>query len=339
MKRAVITGESRGGVVHTVTPEPLENWVLVKIQVAPLCTEYKGFLAGHKADYLGHEASGEVVEIAQPGRVQVGDRVAVMPGFSCGVCDLCRSGDYIHCKTPADFVAFTGSNEGMATLAQYMLKPDWLLVPIPDDMSFEHGAMACCGLGPTYGALERLQVRGGERLLITGLGPVGLGGIICAQHMGAEIIALESNPYRISKAEELGVKNVINLRDDNAMEHILDLTQGNGVDRAIDCSGSPTAHRFCIDALRRKGHLAFVGESSGETALSISRDMIRKGIELKGSWHYNMKGVYDIMRIISDNRLKINQLITHKFPIDEIQHAWETQVSGECGKVLIEPWN
>ena len=157
--------------------------------------------------------------------------------------------------------------------------------------------------------------------------------------MGAEIIALESNPYRISKAEELGVKNVINLRDDNAMEHILDLTQGNGVDRAIDCSGSPTAHRFCIDALRRKGHLAFVGESSGETALSISRDMIRKGLELKGSWHYNMKGVYDIMRIISDNRLKINQLITHKFPIDEIQHAWETQVSGECGKVLIEPWN
>ena len=338
MKRAVILGKKQGGVVETDVPRPVADWVLIKIHAAPLCTEYKGFAAGSKGDYLGHEASGEVVEVAQPGRVKVGDRVAVMPQYPCGGCALCRSGDYIHCEHVVDFTAFTGSPEGQATLAQYLLKPDWLLTPIPDGMSFEHGAMACCGLGPTYGALDRLGVRGGETVLITGLGPVGLGGVICATHMGAEVIAVESHPYRTARAKELGAEHVIDPADEYAVEHIRDLTGGIGVDKAVDCSGSPAAHRLCIDALRRRGSLAFVGESGGDTRLVVSPDMIRKGIELKGSWHYNMKGAHDIMGIIARNEKKLDRFITHHFPIDEIQRAWETQVTGECAKVVIQPW-
>lgn len=338
MKRAVIRGKSQGGVVETEVPRPVEDWVLVKIHAAPLCTEYKGFAAGNRAEFLGHEAAGEVVEVAQPGRVKVGERVAVMPGYPCGGCTLCRSGDYIHCENAVDFAAFTGSDEGSATVAQYMLKPDWLLTPIPDGMSYEHGAMACCGLGPTYGALDRLGIRGGETVLITGMGPVGLGGVICATHVGADVIAVESHPYRKAKARELGAGHVIDPGDGRAVEHIRDLTGGAGVDKAVDCSGSPAAHRLCIDALRRRGSLAFVGESGADTRLVVSDDMIRKGIDLKGSWHYNMKGAHDIMGVIARNRQKLDRFITHLFPIDEIQRAWETQVSGECAKVVIRPW-
>ena len=119
----------------------------MKIHSAPLCTEYKAFLGGHKAEYLGHEAAGEVVDVAQPGQVKVGDRVAVMPQYPCGSCDLCLSGEYIHCQNSTDFAEFTGSREGSATVAQYMLKPDWMLVPIPDGVSYDHGSMACCGPG------------------------------------------------------------------------------------------------------------------------------------------------------------------------------------------------
>ncbi len=338
MKRAVILGKNHGGTVEADEPKPKEDWVPIKIHAAPLCTEYKGFAAGHRADFLGHEAAGEVVEVAQPGLVRAGDRVAVMPQYPCGGCALCRSGDYIHCENVVDFAAFTGSDEGKATLAQYMLKQDWLLTPIPEGMSYEHGAMACCGLGPTYGALDRLRLRGGETVLITGMGPVGLGGVICASHMGAEVIAVESHPYRKAKARELGAAHVICPRDEHAAERIRELTGGTGVDKAVDCSGSPTAHRFCIDALRRRGSLAFVGESGADTRLVVSDDMIRKGIDLKGSWHYNMKGAHDIMGIIDRNRKKVDRLITHVFSIDEIQRAWETQVSGECGKVVIRPW-
>ena len=66
--------------------------------------------------------------------------------------------------------------------------------------------------------------------------------------------------------------------------------------------------------------------------------MLRKGIDLKGSWHYNMKGALAIMGVIARNREKLDRFITHQYPIDEIQRAWETQVSGECAKVVIQPW-
>ena len=339
MKRAAIFGKNDAGIVEAAVPVPRENWVLIKIHAAPLCTEYKGFAAGHRTDYLGHEAAGEVVEVAQPGQVKVGDRVAVMPQYPCGGCALCRSGDYIHCEHVVDFTAFTGSDEGRATLAQYMLKPDWLLTPIPDGMSYEHGAMACCGLGPTYGALDRLRLRGGETVLVTGMGPVGLGGVICASHMGAEVIAVESHPYRKAMAAELGAAHVIDPGDEHAGERIRALTGGIGVDKAVDCSGSPSAHRFCIDALRRRGSLVFVGESGADTRLVVSDDMIRKGIDLMGSWHYNMKGAHDIMGIIARNRKKLDRFITHVYPMDEIKRAWEKQVSGECAKVVVRPWS
>ena len=84
MKRAVILGKEQGGIVEAAVPKPKENWVLIKIHAAPLCNEFKGFSAGNPESYLGHEASGEVVEVAQPSRVKVGDRVAVMPGQGSG---------------------------------------------------------------------------------------------------------------------------------------------------------------------------------------------------------------------------------------------------------------
>ena len=98
------------------------------------------------------------------------------------------------------------------------------------------------------------------------------------------------------------------------------------------------AHRLAIDVLRRKGELAFVGESGAETPITVSPDMIRKGIVLRGSWHYNMRDVNRMMRIISQLGDQLDKFITHTFPIDQIQQAWETQVSGECAKVVIKPW-
>ena len=151
MKKAVILGERQAGLVDAPDPRPIENWALVKVHAAPMCTEYKAFVHGDKADFLGHEAAGEVVEIAQPGRVKVGDRVVVMPQYPCGKCPLCVSGDYIHCEQCVDFAAFTGGPEGSATYAQYLLKPDWLLPAIitgvPTSAGRVAARLAAWGLG------------------------------------------------------------------------------------------------------------------------------------------------------------------------------------------------
>ncbi len=209
MQKAAIFGPRQAGLVEAPMPEAKENWALVKIHSAPMCTEYKAFVDGRVSSAHGHEAAGEVVDVAQPGRVKVGDRVVVMPQYPCGTCDLCLAGDYIFCEQTVDFAAFTGGEEGRATMAQFLLKPDWLLVPIPDDVSYDHASLACCGLGASFGAYQRLGTGAFDTVLVTGLGPVGLGAVVNGRYRGARVIGVESNPWRAQRALELGAEVVI----------------------------------------------------------------------------------------------------------------------------------
>jgi threonine dehydrogenase-like Zn-dependent dehydrogenase len=336
MRNVEITGERQVAVVDRPKPKAAEDMVVVRITVAPMCTEYKAYRAGHKVTNLGHEAAGEVVEVAQPGRVRVGDRVVVMPLYACGACPLCLSGDYIHCRRSVDVAAVTGTPWGTATYAEYLVKSDWMLLPIPEDLETRHAAMACCGLGPTFGAMQRLRVDAFDTVLITGMGPVGLGGVINGVYRGARVIAVESHPYRAKLAGELGAAAVLDPGDPGARQKILDLTGGVGVDKAIDCSGAAAAQRLLIDATRRRGQVAFVGEG-GEVSLHVSNDMLRKGLTLHGSWHFNLADAPRLMQAIRAVRDRIDRLVTHTFPLDRVQEAFELQLTGECGKVLLLP--
>ncbi|MCY3866805.1 MAG: zinc-binding dehydrogenase [Chloroflexi bacterium] len=339
MKQVAVIGKKQADVTVAGKPRAMGNWVVVKVRAAPMCTEYKAFAAGASYPLWGHEAAGEVAEVAQPGRVKVGDRVVVMPMNACGCCALCLDGDYIHCQDAIDFAALHGSADGLGTMAQYLLKQDWMLVPIPDGMSYNHAAMACCGLGPTFGAMQLMEVDRHDTLLVTGLGPVGLGGVVNGVYRGARVIGVDSIKYRAEKALELGASAVVNPLEGDALQQILDLTSaGRGVDKAIDCSGVVAAHRLCIDAARRKGAVAFVGECGDDTPLRISPDMIRKGLRLIGSWHFNMADTPRMMQMIGEIGDQLDKLITHRFSIDDIQSAWETQLSGQCGKVILQPW-
>ena len=339
MKRVVVKGKQEAGIVEGPGPKAKENWVVVKIHAAPMCTEYKAFAAGVNHDHFGHEAAGEVVEVAQPGKVKVGDRVVVMPQNPCGKCTYCLAGEYIHCQDSLDFSAIHGSRDGSATMAQYLVKQDWMLVPIPDGVSYDHASMACCGLGPTFGAFQQMQVDRYDTLLITGLGAVGLGGIVNAHYRGTRVIGVEANKWRAQRALELGAEAVIDPTDPDALQQILALTKnGRGVDKAADCSGVVAAHRLCIDATRRKGQVSFIGESSADTPLRISPDMIRKGLVLMGRWHYNLADTPRMMAMIADLGPKLDKLISHTFPIDQIQDAWTTQLSGDCAKMILKPW-
>lgn len=336
MKVAAITGAKQCALVDKPDPKPGKDFVVVKVTVAPMCTEYKAYAGGWAGDCLGHEAAGEVVAVAQPGRVAVGDRVVVMPLSPCGACEHCLDGQYIHCLHGVDPVALTGSGAGNATYAQYLVKADWMLLPIPAGVSTAHASLACCGLGPTFGAMRRMKVDPFDTVLITGLGPVGLGGVICARYHGARVLAVESNPYRAELARRLGAEAVVAPGPD-ALKQLLDLTGGAGPDKAVDCSGHPDAQRLMIDALCRRGQACFVGEA-GDLTLRVSGDMIRKGITLHGQWHWPMNQTPRMMRMIADVPDQLNKLITHTFPMSKVKDAWELQLTGNCGKVLLDPW-
>lgn len=337
MKKAVILGERRAGLVEVPTPQPKEDWALVKVTVAPMCTEYKLFVAGRQAQFLGHEAVGEVVEIAQPGKVRVGDHVVVMPQYPCGECELCLSGDYIHCEHVLDFEAFTGSPEGRAAYAQYLLKPSWLLPRIPDGVSYERASLSLCALGPSFGAFDAMAVDAFDTVLITGLGAVGLGAVVNAKFRGARVIGVESIPYRVERARMLGADVVLDPGDETTLAQIRELTGGKGVDKALDCAGIVAAQRLCIDATRRKGQVTFVGECNDDLAIKVSPDMIRKGLIIRGSWHTNLNLFQKIMQVIEGSPA-IDRLISHVLPMSQIQQAFEISASHQCAKILLKPW-
>lgn len=302
-----------------------------------MCTEYKAFNSGHPARLLGHEAVGEVIEVAQPAKVRVGDRVVVQPLYPCGRCELCIAGDYIHCEHLYDVQTFTGSAEGSATYCQYVIKPDWLLSPIPDDISYELAGLALCALGPSMGALDRMAVSAFDTVLITGAGPVGLGGIVNARFRGARVLVAENHPWRVAKALELGAEQVFDYADPDIAAQLRAATGGRGVDAALDCSGTVAAERLCIDTVRRRGQVAYVGECGEELRVRVSPDMIRKGITLHGSWHYNLNLYPRIMQVIRESTAAAG-LISHIMPFSQVQQALELCATHDCAKVLLRAW-
>ena len=264
MKKAVVFGKKRAGLAEMSIPQPKADWVLIKMHAVPMCTEYKAWLhgpqtAGGRINALGHEGAGEVVEVAQPCGVEVGDRVVLMGTGPCGRCEYCRSGDFIHCPSRTNYFEFTGEEEPTGAYAQYRLGTAWLLPKIPDDISFEHGAMAWCGLGPTFGAMQTIGLDLFDTVLIAGAGPVGQGGIINAKHRGARVIVAEIEPWRVERAKELGADVVVDPRDEDVVDQIKAMTNDLGVTCAIDCAGVVAAERLCIDATRSKGRVVFCG--------------------------------------------------------------------------------
>jgi threonine dehydrogenase-like Zn-dependent dehydrogenase len=135
--------------------------------------------------------------------------------------------------------------------------------------------------------------------------------------MGAEVVFAPDEPDLIAK--------------------IRALTEGKGVTCAVECSGRVPSQRLCIDAARRRGRVAFVGESEDDLAIRISPDLIRKGLTVVGSWLYNLGDYPKVMQVIQQSPL-IDLLVSHVMPMSQIQAAFELLASGQSAKVVINPW-
>lgn len=319
-----------GEVVLTERPEPHAgaDIVTVRILVAPMCTEFRDRRAGHAADVLGHEAAGVVVDAGRSTRVRAGDRVVVMPQYGCGVCGLCTAGEHIHCPDQRDVLAETGSAYGTATYAEFVLKPDWLLLPIPDDIGFRHAALTCCGLGPGFNALNRTGATALDTLVVSGCGPVGLGTIVNAAVRGVRTVALEPDPFRAELAVRLGAETVLDPADPGTLAAI------RGADCAVETSGAPPAAGLLARALRPRGRLAVVAWGGAVTLPPL----VPLGLEIHGCWHWNhQRDAERMWRTVRAAGDRLDQMITHEFPLEKVSAAMDVQDTGACGKILLLP--
>jgi len=327
--KAVATGGGKAWLVDLPVPRPQGNEVVVRLEVSPLCGSNMGAFHGEgECVNNGHEGAGEVVAVAQSHLLKVGDRVALAPPFSCGRCEACRRGDVIFCKQ--------GTFRGC--FAQYVRLSDALCTVLPDDVSYEHGALLGCALGPAYEATKRLGVRGYDTVAVAGLGPVGLGATALATFLGARVIALDPEPWRREAAQALGADLALDPTAADIRERLAEATDGRGLAKAIECSGRSESERLLIDAAGVRGQIAIVGENSKPIPVTPSADFIRRGLTILGCWHMNVLDSGDLVTFLRRAPEKADRLITHRFGFGEAQKAFDTFASRRCAKVMLLPW-
>jgi len=245
----------------------------------------------------------------------------------CGRCKHCRVGWAQLCRQGIVVYGMTGHGGHAA----YMTVPAYTLVPLPESLSFEEGAAISCGTGTAYGALKRLDVSGRDTLAVFGQGPVGLSATLLGRAMGARVIAIDVAPERLALAREFGAESVINAKETDPVAALRELTHGEGVETAMDCTGNPDARVAAVRSANTWGRVAFVGEGN-TTTFDISQDMIRRQLTIHASWTFSSVGQAECARFVADRNVGLGRLLTHRFRLEQADEAYrlfDTQTTGK----------
>jgi propanol-preferring alcohol dehydrogenase len=167
---------------------------------------------------------------------------------------------------------------------------------------------------------------------VFGLGPMGLGSVCIAAHLGARVVAVDPIPFRRDLAAKLGAVDSIDPADGDVVKQIREVTGGYGLDRALECSGRPEPLYAALDATRHFGHVSIIGENS-EARISPSNHFNRKEITLSGSTCFPL-GEFDAIVRLFEAGLPAADTITHRFPVDQAPEAYATFATGNTGKVI-----
>ena len=345
MNAAFLPGNSTVEMREVPVPEPGHGEVLLAVRASTICGSdiraiYREHLGkgpeGYQSVIAGHEPAGKIVA-AGPGcrRFKVGDRVIVYHISGCGVCNDCRRGYMISCSSAEYRRAYGWQRDG--GMAEYMLAEEKDLIALPDSLTYLDGAQVACGFGTVYEALEKIGIDGSHAVLITGLGPVGLAAGALCRKLGAEkIIGIDISPDRRDIALRLDLCDaVLDSGPENANE-VRELTDGSGVERAIDCSGNAEARAVAIRATRKWGKIAMVGEG-GTVAFNPSPDIIHDQKTIYGSWVTSTWLMEELVERLVRWNLHPEEIVTHRFALEHAGEAYRLMASGRCGKVAVCP--
>jgi threonine dehydrogenase-like Zn-dependent dehydrogenase len=218
--------------------------------------------------------------------------------------------------------------------AELIAAPEMCCLPLPEGMDWELGVLLGGDtIGTTYRTLKRLGVSAFDAVAVFGCGPIGLGMLALLRFLGARTIAADVSAYRRELATKLGAWRVLDPAAGDLAEQVLALTDGLGPSVALDCSPVQATLSAALDSVRKFGRMAFVGEK-GESTIHPSDQFIRKEIAAYGSWYYNPSDYFEILEL-HRRGLRVDDLVTHRYPLEEADQAFATFASGESGKVLI----
>jgi threonine dehydrogenase-like Zn-dependent dehydrogenase len=222
-------------------------------------------------------------------------------------------------------------------MADYLVAEEKDLILLPDSLTYLDGAQVACGFGTVYEALEKIGISGNDAVLITGLGPVGLAAGALCRKLGAEkIIGIDISPERRDLALNLGLCDAVLAAGLNNVNEVRELTAGQGVERAVDCSANAEARATAIRATRKWGKVAMVGEG-GTVTFNPSPDIIHDQKTIYGSWVTSTWLMEELVERLVRWNLHPEDIVTHRFPLDKADEAYRLMAGGRCGKVAVCP--
>ena len=342
MKGAYLPGNSTVKIREVDVPEPGHGQVLIRTKSSTICGsdiraiyhEHKGKgPEGYQNKVAGHEPAGQIVKCG-PGmkKFKEGDRVVIYHISGCGVCYDCRRGYMISC-TSEHRQAYGWQRDG--GMAPYILAEEKDLILLPDELTYTDGAQIACGFGTVYEGIEKCGVSGNDAVLVTGLGPVGLATLMLCKAMGAnKLIGVDINEERCRIAKDLGLADEVFVSAEDTLGKVLDLTNGNGVEKSFDCSGNSQARQLCIRGTRNWGDIVFIGEG-GTVEFNPSPDIIHGQKTIYGSWVTSTWKMEELVERIVRWGIHPEDLVTHRFTLDQASEAYKLMAGGQCGKVAV----
>ena len=359
MKAAVLFGPNEPLRIEDVsTRKPGPREVLLRTAFAGLCGTDLHFMEARTPHpmpvVLGHESSGIVEAVgSEVSYVKPGDHVITCLSVFCGTCEHCTSGHPALCFNP-DVKLAPGVSErlqwkrrervhsfmNLSSFAEQMLVHENAVVKIRTDMPLDRAALVGCAVMTGYGSvMNTAKVRPGETVAVIACGGVGMAAINSAYIAGAErIIAIDTNDDKRELARNAGATDFLKPQDGDIVEQVIDLTNG-GVDHAFDCLGSRRTAQDAFRMLAFRGAATLVGLFEDGETIELTGTAFLRERKVQGSLLGSNRFRVDMPRIIElymQGRMKLDQLISQKIRLEDINDGFTAMKKGEVVRTVID---
>ena len=344
MKAAQLTAPETIELVDLPVPECPPDGVLLAVKASGVCgsdlRRWKEGPAPGGTTVPGHEFSGEIVEVgAQVTDYAVGDHLAIAPDVHCLKCWYCSVGLYNLC----DDMTFIGITPGFhGGLAEYCVLPGHALAGgtihhMPASLSWPQGALGE-PLSSVQACHEDIGTSLGDNVLVMGAGPIGCLHTAIAHLRGARVILSEPNELRRQMAEPFAPELVLDPFEQDVVAEVKAFTDGLGADSAICANPVAATHQQAVEAVRKKGDVVLFGglpKAAPMTELDANRIHYDE-IRVIGSFSYHPEFHRRALQLLERGQVDPAMIITHTYPLDEVDQVFRTVAAGEALKVMVD---
>lgn len=340
MKAWVLDDPEQLRLTEKPVPEPGPAEILVRIDAVAICgTDIEILSYGlpaiieggspfNKNFTPGHEYMGTVVKLGRGvDDFEIGDRVTAEIHAGCGRCERCREGMYTSCSNYG--MNYGDKDKGHrangfttdGAFAEYAVNNVNTLIRVPDEMSDEEATLVVTAGTAMYGLDVMAGLIAGKSIAVTGPGPIGLMGVAMAKSLGAQpVILTGTRDSRLEMGKKLGADHVINVREENPVEKVLEITKGKGVHYVLECSGASNALNEAAQMTNRGGRVCLAAFPHEPVPVDLAH-LVRNNIYVYGIRGEGQSATHRAMAFMQQKRFDATIIHTHTFPFEDVPTA------------------